>query len=132
MKGRFFTAGEVRRDDVGWGSLAWLSSPAASGFNQIVAVEVTFNPGEGHNFHQHPRQEELIYVLEGEIEQWIGRRNRLMGPGDSAVIPAGTVHASFSRSAGGASILAVLGPSVGEEGYELVDVSDREPWASLR
>lgn len=132
MEGKFFTAADVRRDDVGWGSLAWLSSPAASGFDQIVAVEVTFHSGEGHDFHKHPRQEELIYVLEGEVEQWIGLRSRLMAPGDSAVIPAGTVHASFARSSGGARILAVLGPSVGEEGYEVVALSDREPWASLR
>lgn len=52
--------------------------------------------------------------------------------GDAAFIPAGVVHASFNTSAETATILAILGPSLGEEGYGVVEVADREPWASLR
>jgi hypothetical protein len=42
------------------------------------------------------------------------------------------VHASFNVSDQVARLLAVLSPSVGTEGYELVDVSGQEPWASIR
>jgi hypothetical protein len=42
------------------------------------------------------------------------------------------VHASFNVSERNAKILAILGPCVGAEGYELVDVSRQEPWAHLR
>jgi hypothetical protein len=31
-----------------------------------------------------------------------------------------------------AHFLAILGPCVGPEGYELVDMADEEPWKSLR
>ena len=31
-------------------------------------------PGRAHAFHTHPGQEEVIFVLEGRIEQWIERR----------------------------------------------------------
>jgi len=47
-------------------------------------------------------------------------------------IPADTVHASFNVSGQTAKVLAILGPSIGEEGYQLVEVHDQAPWNSLR
>ena len=132
MKGEFTTSSEVQRDAVAWGSLAWFSSPATSGSNALVAVEVTFDPGSGHNFHKHPSQEEFIYVIDGEIEQWIDQEKRMLGAGDSAFIGKDVVHASFNASDRAARLLAMLSPSVGAEGYELVDVAGQEPWASIR
>jgi hypothetical protein len=42
------------------------------------------------------------------------------------------VHASFNTGSETSFLTVVLGPSVGEEGYELVDVAADEPWATLR
>jgi quercetin dioxygenase-like cupin family protein len=86
----------------------------------------------GHDFHKHPHQEEVIYVLEGEIEQWLDREKRILRPGDSVFIGPDVVHASFNVGERTAKMLAVLGPCIGSDGYELVDVADQEPWASLR
>lgn len=132
MVRRFTTSGEALREEVPWGSLAWFSSPALTGARDLVIVEVTFDPGLGHNFHVHPNQEEVICVLEGEIEQWVDRENRTLAAGDSAFIGPGVVHASFNTTDQRARALAILGPSIGADGYELVDVSAEEPWASLR
>ena len=33
-------------------------------------------PGKCHDFHRHPGQEEVIYVLEGTIEQWLEQEKR--------------------------------------------------------
>ena len=115
-----------------WGSLAWLSSPAVSGSKGLVVVEVTFDAGGGHAFHKHPNQEEVICVIDGEVEQWVDRQVRTLGPGDSAFIGEGVVHASFNPSDRPAKVLAVLSPSIGAEGYELVDVAGQEPWVSVR
>jgi quercetin dioxygenase-like cupin family protein len=38
----------------------------------------------------------VIYVLAGELEPWIEREKRVLGPGDAAFIPADTVHALFN------------------------------------
>lgn len=132
MSGGFVTSRDVSRVGVPWGSLAWLSTPATSGSKALVVVEVVFNPQDGHSFHKHPSQEEVIYVLEGEIEQWIDRERRVLGPGESAFIGADVVHASFNVGDGRARILAVLGPAVGAQGYELDDVAQQEPWISIR
>lgn len=132
MTGKFISSREVERQDLEWGSLAWFSSPAASNAKAPVVIEVTLSPGCGHNFHKHPNQEELIYVVDGEIEQWVHQQKRMLRPGDSAFIGADVVHASFNVSGGDAKLLAILGPCAGPEGYELIDVADQEPWASLR
>lgn len=132
MTGTFISSTEVKREQLEWGSLAWFSSPAASNAKDLVVLEVTLSPAGGHNFHKHPQQEELIYVIEGEIEQWIDRDKRMLQPGDSAFIGSGVVHASFNVSAQNAKLLAILGPCIGSEGYELVDVAAQEPWSSLR
>lgn len=132
MIGKFITAAGVRREELDWGSLAWFSSPAASNAKELVVLEVTLRSGGGHNFHKHPNQEELIYVVEGEIEQWVDRERRMLRPGDSAFIGAGVVHASFNISDRNAKVLAILGPCIGSEGYELVDVAGQEPWVTLR
>jgi quercetin dioxygenase-like cupin family protein len=97
-----------------------------------VAIEATFLPGKCHDFHLHPGQEEVIYVIEGTIEQWIEHDKRMLTAGDSVVIPADAVHASFNDGTEAAKILAILSPAVGEDGYGLLDVAGDEPWASLR
>jgi len=132
MSGKFISSAEVRREELSWGSLAWFSSPTVSSAKDLVVLEVTLSPGGGHTFHRHPNQEEVIYLLDGEIEQWIDRDKRLLRAGDSAFIGADVVHASFNVSSRQAKLLAILGPCIGPEGYELVDVAAQEPWVSLR
>lgn len=132
MTGKFITSTDVKREQPDWGSLAWFSSPAASGAKDLVVIEVTLSPGGGHNFHKHPEQEEVIYVVDGEVEQWLEREKRTLRSGDSVFIGRDVVHASFNISDQKAKLLAILGPCIGAEGYQLVDVSAQEPWASLR
>jgi quercetin dioxygenase-like cupin family protein len=132
MYGKFISSAQVKREDLEWGSLAWFSSPAASNAKDLVVLEVTLRPAGGHNFHKHPNQEEVIYVIDGEIEQWVNQEKKTLGPGDSVFIGADVVHASFNVSDRNAKLLAILGPCIGEEGYELVDVAGQEPWVSLR
>ena len=130
---RTFThSSEARCEQVPWGTLAWFSSPDSTGTRNLVVVEVRFDPDSGHDFHKHPNQEEVIYVVEGEIEQWVGPEKRTLGAGDSAFIGKNEVHASFNASDRVAKILAILGPSIGQDGYELVDVAEEEPWVSMR
>ena len=131
MISKFISSTDVKREELEWGSLAWFSSPAASNSKDLVVLEVTLSPTGGHNFHRHPNQEELIYVIEGEIEQWIRQEKRMLLPGDSAFIDADVVHASFNVSDRNAKLLAILGPCIGSEGYELVDVAEQEHRVSL-
>jgi len=127
----FKPAGEIMRDQLEWGVFGAVSPPA-DGAERIMTVEATFLPGKSHAFHRHPNQEEVIYVLEGALEQWVEREQRMLGPGDAVVIPAAVVHASFNVTNRPARILAILSPCIGEAGYEVEEVADEEPWRSLR
>jgi quercetin dioxygenase-like cupin family protein len=131
MSGVFKPAAEIEREQHDWGVFAAVSSPA-DGAERITAVEATFLPGKCHDFHRHPRQEEVIYVLEGQVEQWLEGEHRLLGPGDAVVIPAAAAHASFNVGDGPAKLIAVLSPCVGEAGYEVEELAAEEPWRSLR
>ena len=121
MGDRFKPAASLERQHMDWGIFAQVSGPR-DGLAGIVAVEGTFLPG----------QEEVIYVLEGTIEQWVEEEKLVLTPGDSVVIPASLVHATFNDGDASAKIIAILSPSVGEDGYGVEDVSGEQPWASLR
>lgn len=132
MTRRFSIAEEVEPEILDWGKLRWLSHPPSTGARHLTVIDVNLAPGKGHNFHKHPDQEEVILVVDGTVEQWVDREKRILGPGDSAHIPPDVVHASFNVGAGNAKIAAILGPCVGEIGYELVDMAGEEPWKSIR
>jgi quercetin dioxygenase-like cupin family protein len=132
MEKKFLLASEIEKVHLDWGVQQWFSDPITTGAEELVVVAVEIIPGFGHDFHRHPNQEESIFVLEGEIEQWLETENKILKEGDSAFIPKGMVHASFNVSEEPVKVLAILGPCIGEEGYELVDVSGDEPWKSLR
>jgi quercetin dioxygenase-like cupin family protein len=132
MSGKFTMAKETEPEVLDWGRLGWLSHPPSTGASHLTVIDVTLTPGKGHDFHKHPDQEEVLYVVAGEVEQWVDREKRILGPGDSAFVPADMVHASFNVGDGDAKIVAILGPCVGDGGYELVDVSGEAPWNTLR
>ena len=112
--------------------MAKISNPVVCNAKDLVVLDVTLYPGQGHNFHKHPQQEEVLYVLKGTVEQWIGKEKRILEPGDSAFVSADEVHASFNISEENAKFLAILGPCVGEDGYEMVEVGEEEEWKDLR
>lgn len=129
---KFVMKADTPRDAPEWGTLAWLSNPPSTGSSNLTVVDVALEPGCGHNFHRHPHQEEVIFVVSGMIEQWIDREKRILNPGDAAYISVGVVHASFNAGNSGAHLLAILGPCVGDIGYEIEEVAEHSPWNSLR
>ena len=132
MSGRIVTASEVVRETLDWGSMAWCCRPTGTGMKNLVVIEVTLEPGGSHAFHKHSGQEEVIYCIEGQVEQWLEQEKQSLGPGDSVVIPINVVHATVNTGSGNAKLLAILGPAVNDEnGYALEEMADVEPWNGL-
>jgi quercetin dioxygenase-like cupin family protein len=132
MAGKFVMVKEIKPEINDWGKLGWLSNPPNTGAKDLTVIDVNLSPGKGHDFHKHPDQEEVILVVAGKVEQWLDREKRILGPGDSAFIPGGVVHASFNVGDTDAKIVAILGPCVGRIGYEVVDVAGEAPWKTMR
>ena len=126
----------VRQDDVQhldepWCHVEKLCTPDTTDPQRLLLVRATMPPGEAHNFHRHPQREEIIYVLDGKAEQWVGSEKSLLGPGDMALIPRNVPHGTFNVGDETLRFLAMLSP-VEASGPFTIDVFDEEPWKSLR
>jgi mannose-6-phosphate isomerase-like protein (cupin superfamily) len=75
-------------------------------------AEFSLAPGKGGpRPHRHHTNEELFYVLEGELEFLVGERSVLIGPGSVAFIPPDTVHAFRNPGPEQARFLLIASPS---------------------
>lgn len=131
MSGTFVVETDIERDELDWGEIGWISRPSFTGAANLVVMDLTLEPGFGHDFHKHPGQEEVIYVRSGRIQQWLERESKELSAGDAVFIPEDLVHASFNVGDETAKLTVMLGPSVGEGGYVAVEVAAEEPWASV-
>ncbi len=128
---RFVTSSDAQVEQLPWGPHEWLSNAGLTGARQIQVVRVTMPPGKAHAFHRHPAMEEVLYYLEGRGEQWVGRERRTLRAGEVAFVPRDEVHGTYNVSDEPLVFLAILSPAV-FEGPALIDVSQDEPWRSIR
>ena len=131
MAHRFITTAEALKEDYKGRTNYWLARPEIADARDLQLCRAVIPPGEGHPFHTHPELEEIIYVLEGEVEQWVEREVRVLHQGEVAHIPRAMVHATYNAGKQDAVILAILSPA-SCAGPFAVDVSGEEPWKSLR
>ncbi|MFN0008065.1 MAG: cupin domain-containing protein [Planctomycetota bacterium] len=127
---RFVTSAEAQVEVLPWGPHEWLSRAGMTDARQLQVVRVTMPPGKSHAFHRHPKLEEVLYVVSGRAEQWVGREKRVLAAGELAFVPTNEVHGTYNVFDAPVVFLAVLSPAV-FEGPALVDVSQEEPWRSL-
>lgn len=127
---RFVAASEVEIEKLEGKTHHWYFKDGQGDPNSMVFIRAQIVPGAGHAFHTHPEMDEIIYVLSGEMTQWVETEKRLLQPGDSVFIPKGVVHGCLNQSTGQCEFLAVLTPSK-ISGPFSVDVSGEEPWRSM-
>ena len=128
---RFVTSDDCEVEELPWGPHEWLSRPGLTEADQLLLVRVKMPAGKAHKFHRHPTMEEIICVVDGTAEQWVDREKKLLGPGDIAHIPIDVVHGTYNAGEDTLIFLAILSPAK-FEGPALIDVSEEEPWKSLR
>ena len=128
---RFVTAGEKVDFLSPWTLEEWLCRADVVPNRELLMVRANMEPLRSHPFHTHPTREEIIYVLSGRAEQWIGRQHRILGPGEMVLIPKGEVHGTYNPFNERLVFLAILSPANAPD-PAIVDVSQEEPWRSLR
>ena len=128
---RFVTGAEAQIEVAPWGQHEWLCRPGLTAAKALQLVRVTMPPGCAHRFHRHPCFEEMLYVVSGELEQWVGREKRVLKAGELAHIPLDEVHGSYNVSRGPVVFLAMMSPAI-FDGPAVIDVCEDEPWRSLR
>lgn len=133
---RFIQIDDAAREINPWTHNEWLCRPDLVDADKLLLVRANMAPMHCHPFHRHPHREEIIYVLYGRAEQWVGEERRILKAGEMAHIPAGVVHATYNPHAEPLVFLAILSPAKLPDDLAAIpdpqDVSSQEPWASLR
>lgn len=93
----------------------WHYSPDITENADIIMVKVKIPVGGKHDFHRHPKMNEIIYILKGQAEQWIENDKKILSSGDSIYIDPDIVHATFNTGDEVLEFLAILSPSEGWE-----------------
>ena len=128
---RFVHEAEAEVEEVLGRNHLWYCRPDLVDTDKLNFVRAQFPPGGFHDFHDHPRMEEILYVLSGTAEQWVEGERRILTTGDVVHIPEGIAHATFTAGEDTLEFLAVLSPADSGEPMT-VDRSGEEPWCSLR
>ena len=97
-----------------WGKLAWLSEPRVTAAEKFSAGAVALEAGKGHERHNHPGCEEILYVLSGRGHQVVeppsGKVEREIGPGVLVHIPPDVFHSTVNTGEEPMRILAIYSP----------------------
>ena len=90
-----------------WGEVRILSEPAVTGAERFSFGLVELAPGKGHERHNHPGCDEIIYVVSGTGEQMIDDEPPVeVGPGASIYIPADVFHGTVNT--GGETLRLII------------------------
>jgi len=110
----FVEPADVETQVFDWGRLSWLSEPRVTAAERFSAGLVVLEPGKGHDSHNHPGVEEILYVLCGVGRQVVdapgGRVEREVGPGVLIHIPPDVFHSTVNTGAEPLRLLAVYAP----------------------
>src|SRR5919199_1618946 len=108
-----------------------LRAEQTAGHYSLTEFTLAPPPAPGPPMHVHKAEDELTYVLEGELEFVLEERSERASVGSFFLVPKGTPHTLRNLGPGAAKILVVLTPP-GFEGYweeasQLLEVSGGDP-----
>ena len=73
-------------------------------------------PGQAQKVHAHDDADKVYHVLEGTAWIRIGDETRALGPGQTAIAPAGVEHGVSNEGEGPTSLLVVMAPHPSYDG----------------
>lgn len=76
----------------------------------LTAIEFTGPPGFAPPPHRHDIEDELFYVLEGEVAFWVGDEQVTTGPGGFVWAPKGIPHRFAISEDGPARVFQITSP----------------------
>ncbi len=102
-----------------WGSIKWLVTPDNTDGAGLTFGEVVLQPGKGHDRHNHPESEEILYVLSGEGEQMLDDGEPFpVKAGDAIYVPTAVFHSTRNTGWETMRLLAVYNPGGAEKVLE--------------
>jgi oxalate decarboxylase/phosphoglucose isomerase-like protein (cupin superfamily) len=107
---------EVETLSYDWGNVKILSDPRVTGAGRFSFGMVVLAPGKGHERHNHPEADEIIFVMSGEGEQMLDDQPPVrVRPGASIYIPQGVYHGTVNTGWEPLRLLIVYAPTGPEQ-----------------
>lgn len=95
-----------------WGAIKWFVSPSTTEGARMSFGEVVLLPGLGHQRHNHPQSEEILYVLSGEGMQTLDDGEPFpVRAGDTIYVPAALYHSTVNTGWAPLHLLAIYNPA---------------------
>lgn len=95
-----------------WGTVKILSEPEVTSAERFSFGMVVLEPGKGHERHNHPGSEEIIFVMSGVGEQMVDDQPPVtVRAGASIYIPADVYHSTVNTGWEPMRLLVVYSPA---------------------
>jgi oxalate decarboxylase/phosphoglucose isomerase-like protein (cupin superfamily) len=95
-----------------WGTIKVLSEPQVTKSEQTSFAMAVLDPGKGHDHHNHPGSEEIIFLMSGVGQQMVDDQPPVtIRPGASIYIPAGVYHSTLNTGWEPMRLLVVYSPA---------------------
>ena len=99
-----------------WGVIKPLIATDNTDEPAVSMMHVVLLPGRGHERHNHPDSDEILYFLSGEGEQMVDDGEPFaVRPGQAVFIPKGAFHSTINRGWEPMAILAIYAPAGAED-----------------
>jgi oxalate decarboxylase/phosphoglucose isomerase-like protein (cupin superfamily) len=80
-----------------WGNVKLLSTPDTAGGATMTFGMVVLAPAKGHERHNHPDADEILFMISGEGEQMLDDEPPVtVRPGAMVYIPRGVFHSTMN------------------------------------
>src|SRR3712207_1407125 len=99
----------------GWGVIKPLVATDNTERPELSLMHVVLLPGRGHERHNHPDSDEILYILAGEAEQMVDDAHTFpVRAGQAVFIPKGAFHSTINTGWEPLAILAIYAPAGAE------------------
>jgi oxalate decarboxylase/phosphoglucose isomerase-like protein (cupin superfamily) len=120
-----------------WGVIKPLVAADNTDDPAVSLMHVVLLPGQGHERHNHPDADEILYILAGTGEQMVDDGEPFpVRPGHAVFIPTAAFHSTVNTGWEPLSLLAIYAPAGAEQAlkglpdYREIPAGDPPPLAT--
>ncbi len=92
------------------GSRVLIKASGDDTLGQLAVLESVYPPGLSVHVHVHDGEDEMFYVIAGELSGTCGEDTWTAGPGSFVFVPRDTPHSLTVTSGGPATAVVITGP----------------------
>jgi quercetin dioxygenase-like cupin family protein len=112
------------------GGMLWFKTTGTDSAGHLMALENEIPPGEGPPLHVHTREDEVLYVLDGDFRFRLGDEVHDAPTGTFVYIPRGLRHTWQNAGETPGRLLVLFTPAGMEQFFRLAD-GDRAAFESV-